>query len=104
MRDHPQDITYAGHKLAGAVVAEMEMEAKKPAEKSDAIRRLMQQENPETGKPHSASSAEKVVETDRDYANFLTTMREAVHAKIIARAHYDAAVCAGRLATMEEVV
>jgi hypothetical protein len=103
MQDYAQDIVQAGSALAAAVVAEMELEARKPSEKSDAVRRLIGSENPETGKAHSASSAEKIVETDRDYADFLATMRDAVAAKIVARAAYDAAVCAGRLATMEVI-
>jgi hypothetical protein len=104
MSDYAQQVREAGIALAAAVVAEMELEARKPSEKSDAIRRLMGSENAETGKPHSASSAEKIVETDRDYAEFLVTMRQAVFSKIIARADYDAAVVAGRLASAEVVV
>lgn len=101
MQDYPQDIVHAGRQLAEATVRELALEAGRPAQKSAAIRRLMQQENPETGKPHSASSAEKVVETDADYAAYLAAGREAVAVKITARAAYDAAVCAGRLAALE---
>lgn len=101
MHDYPQDIVTAGRCLAEAVVAELEMEARKAGEKSDAIRRLIGSENVETGKPHSASSAEKIVETDREYAAFLAAQRSIVANKIVARAEYDAAVVAGRLAAME---
>jgi hypothetical protein len=42
----------------------------RPAEKAAAIQRLMQQTNPLTGKPHSASSPEAVVETAQNYWAF----------------------------------
>lgn len=101
MHDYPQDIVTAGRRLAEAVVAELEMEARKAGEKSEAIRRLIGSPNLETDKPHSASSAEKIVETDREYATFLAAYRSIVANKIVARAEYDAAVVAGRLAAME---
>jgi len=101
MHDYAQDIVMAGRKLAEAVTAEMELEAKKAGEKSDAIRRLIGSENLETGKAHSASSAEKIVETDRAYADFLATQRDATYKKLVACAEYDAAVVAGKLAAVE---
>ncbi len=101
MQDYAQDIVMAGRRLADAVTLELELEAKKAGEKSDAIRRLIGSPNYETDKPHSASSAEKIVETDRDYATFLATLRDATAKKILARAEYDAAVVAGKLAAME---
>jgi hypothetical protein len=54
---------------------EMELEAARPIAKAAAVRRIMETENPDTGKPHSATSAEKVVESDAEYAEFLKTLR-----------------------------
>ena len=45
-----------------------------------------------TGKPHSASSAEAIVEADAQYAAYLSQQRDAVIAKITAQAAYDSSV------------
>lgn len=46
-------------------------------EKRAAILRLMSSDNPLTGKPHSASSAEAIVESDAEYAAYLAESTEA---------------------------
>jgi hypothetical protein len=104
MREYEQEIKAAGRVLAVAVADEMALEAKKPLQKSAAIQRLVGSENPENGKAHSASSAEKVVESDPTYAAFLAEVRQAVFQKIVARANYDASVAAARLAASEVTV
>lgn len=57
---------------------EMEVEANRPEHKLAAIRRIMATENTLTGKPHSASSAEAIVETDPEYRAYLKAQSEVV--------------------------
>lgn len=64
--------------------------------KSAAIRRLMEIENPETKKVHSASSAEKVVELDEEYAAYRAKQADAEVSRIEAQGAYDAAVLNAR--------
>lgn len=70
---------------------EMELEDMRPRVKRDAIQRLMGHDNPLTNKPHSASSAEAVVETDDIYSRHRAKQRDATVDTIIGRAAYDAA-------------
>lgn len=77
--------------LGLARAAEQALEDERPLVKSAAIRRLMGTENPETGKPHSASSAEKVVETDAEYMAHRRAQRDAVVATQEAWGRYEAA-------------
>lgn len=84
-------IETAAERLAAAVRDEMQLEDQRPIMKTLAIRRLMQSENPETQKPHSASSAEKVVEADAEYAAHRARQHEAVVETIKARAAYESA-------------
>jgi uncharacterized protein YajQ (UPF0234 family) len=84
-------IEQAAERLALATKTEMELEDFRPILKSQAIRRLMATENPETGKPHSASSAEKVVEVDAEYAAHRRDQYNAVVETIRARGEYEAA-------------
>jgi hypothetical protein len=83
-------IETAAARLAVAVRAEMELEDFRPIVKSQAIRRLMATENPETGKPHSASSAEKIVETDAEYSAHRRDQYAAVVETIRARGEFEA--------------
>lgn len=84
-------IEAAAERLANAVRMEMELEDQRPIVKSAAIQRLLQATNPETGKPHSASSAEKVVEADSQYDWHRQRQRMAVVETITARGAYEAA-------------
>ena len=84
--------------LAEAVRFEMQMETAKAIAKSAAVQRLMQVDNPETGKLHSASSAEKVVETDDEFATFRATQIRAVVTKYLALGRYESAKLSARLA------
>lgn len=59
--------------------------------KAEAIRRMIGTENPATGKPHSASSAEAVVEQDEQYATHRRAQRDAVLATQRAWGAYEAA-------------
>lgn len=96
--DYAQHIIDAGDILAQAVKEEMTLEDMRAGVKIDAIERIMKSgDNPLTGKPHSASSAEAVVSQDAAYAAHLTQLRDAVARKIRAKAQYDAAVAAARL-------
>lgn len=76
---------------------EMELEAARPVAKLEAIRRVMEGENPDTGKPHSFSSAEKAVETDAEYGTFLKTLRDVVLEKNLAWGKLEAACLRARL-------
>ncbi len=78
-------------RYALAVGAEMDCEGEKPEAKLNAIRRLMQHPNELTGKPHSASSAEAIAETDPEYGAFLRRRRDAVIAKLRAQGRLEAA-------------
>jgi hypothetical protein len=82
-------------KYALAVQRVMGMEAEKAGMKHAAILRLMEQTNPTSrdGKPHSASSAEAVVEFDPTYRAWLGEYSNAVADKIKA----EAAMESGRI-------
>lgn len=81
----------AGKVLAEALQDEQRMEDERPRAKQAAIRRLMQTVNDDTGKQHSASSAEKVVELDADYMTYRKLQSAGVVARQTAWAAYDAA-------------
>jgi hypothetical protein len=102
--DYVKQIVDAGDILAQATKDEMTLEDMRANIKFAAIERIMHSgDNPLTGKPHSASSAEAVVNLDPEYAGYLTQLRDAVARKIRARAQYEAALVAARL-KMEAVV
>jgi hypothetical protein len=92
------DVLAAAEVYAQAVTLILELEDGRAAEKSAAIRRLMQTENDETGKQHSASSAEKIVETDGEYAAYRKRQRDAEVEKHRAEAALFAAKQRARLA------
>lgn len=79
---------------------EMALVDERPLEKSAAIQRLVGTDNPETGKLHSGSSAEKVVESDALFLAHCVLQRQSVHATILARAQLDAA--ASRMRHLED--
>jgi hypothetical protein len=83
---------------ANAVTNEMALEDRRIEVKMAAVGRIMAAgDNPLTGKAHSFSSAEALVNTDAEYAEYLSTIREAVKQRIIARGNYDAALVAAQL-------
>lgn len=84
-------IEAAGSEYAEAVEHERRLEHYRPRKKAEAIARIMATENPETHKQHSASSAEKIVETDPDFWQLCQDQRAAAAATIRARARYEAA-------------
>lgn len=88
--DYIAEVELAGGALAEATAEVQRLADGRAAEKSAAIIRLVGTENPETLKPHSASSAEKVVETDQQYLRYRVLEREAEIERIRAKAHYDA--------------
>lgn len=67
-----------GEMFADLAGEEMDREGQRAIEKDAAIRRIMETDNPLTQKPHSASSAEKIVEADAEYAAFLKDSRMVV--------------------------
>lgn len=77
---------------------EAELEDERPIVKLEAIKRIMQSDNPLNGKPHSASSAETQVETDEAYAAHRKAQREATLATIMAKAQYESAKFTAQLA------
>lgn len=96
--DYAKHIVDAGDVLAHAVKEEMTLEDLRANIKFAAIERIMHSgDNPLTGKPHSASSAEAIVNLDPEYAAYLTQLRDAVARKIRAKAQYEAALAAARL-------
>lgn len=99
--EYAKDIEDAADALADAVAVEMKLEDDRPIVKQRAVLRIVGTENPLTGKPHSASSAEAVVETDAEYYDYRATQRQAVIAKIRAAGAYEAAKAIARLAAAE---
>lgn len=94
-------IEQAALRLADAVMAESTLEDNRHNVKMFAVERIMRSgDNPLTGKPHSFSSAEAVVNSDPEYAAYLERVRNAVRARILARGGYDAALAAARLQTV----
>ena len=90
-------------KHAAAVKHEMELEDGRITLKMAAIDRIMKAgDNPMTGKPHSFSSAEALVNTDREYADYLAKQRDAVAERIMAKARYEAAIAETRLRGSDE--
>jgi hypothetical protein len=99
MTDFAHNITNAARELADATVAEMALEDSRITAKLAAIDRIMAAgDNTFTGKPHSFSSAEAIVNTDESYQTYLERQRYTARERIIARGAYDAAVAAARLA------
>lgn len=88
----------AAERLAQAMAEELRLHSQKGVEKSAAICRLMGTPNAETDKPHSASSAEKVVESDAEYAAFLAKCRQSIVARVRAEAEYEVAKLGARCA------
>lgn len=92
------DIETAASHLAEAVASEQALEDNRINVKLAAVERIMAAgDNPFTGKPHSFSSAEGIVNTDGLYQEYLERQRNAVKARILAKGNYDAAVAAARL-------
>ena len=90
-------VTIAAEAYGQARAAEASLEDARCIVKRDAIRRIMATTNEETTKQHSASSAEKIVETDATYVAFRERQREAVVATQLARGQFYAARCKAAL-------
>lgn len=91
-------IEEATKNYAAAVKAEMSFEDNRAQVKMAAVQRIMRAgDNAMTGKPHSYSSAEAIVNTDREYNDYLGKMRDAAVVRIVARGAYDAALAEARL-------
>ncbi len=89
----------AGLEYAALCGREMDLEADRPAKKLDAILRIKATENvlnPE--RPHSASSAEAVVETDHEYRAYLKLQSDGVVMKNQARCLMESARLRSELA------
>jgi hypothetical protein len=98
MTDFAKNIEIVTANLAETTTFEMSLEDTRINVKLAAIERIMRAgDNPLTGKPHSFSSAEAIVNTDGEYQNYLERLRQAAHNRIVARGAYDAAVAAARL-------
>lgn len=91
LRPFIAELNVAAARYAEARTRELALEHDRAAVKRDAILRIMQLTNPLTNRPHSASSAEAVVETDAEYAAYLRDQRIAVMDVILAEAYYRAA-------------
>jgi hypothetical protein len=77
--------------LGRARQREMDLDTQRHIVKVGAIRRIMQSPNDLTGKPHSVSSAEAIVELDAEFAAHRKAQSEAV---LSVEAAYGAAVAA----------
>jgi len=97
------NITDCAENYAKTVEAEMRLEDERAIVKIAAIQRIMRAgDNLMTSKPHSYSSAEAVVNTDVNYADYLGKLREAAVRRILARGKYDAAIAESRLTAATE--
>lgn len=91
-------VEIAGAAYATATAHETSLEDNRHVAKLDAMLRVMQTStNALTGKPHSASSAEAVVEMDHEYAAYRANQRDAVRETIKARAAFYAAQYSAQL-------
>lgn len=98
-KNFADNITAAAVAIADAVRRESELEDNRISVKMAAVERIMKSgDNPLTGKAHSFSSAEALVNTDITYSDYLGQCRDAAHARMIARGNYDAALATARLA------
>lgn len=99
--NYSANIEAAASRLADATIAEMALEDTRINAKLAAIDRIMAAgDNQFTGKPHSFSSAENIVNTDEQYQSYLEQQRDAVRQRILARGVYEAAVASARLAAV----
>lgn len=88
----------AAQNYANAVRNEMELEDNRVNVKMAAIKRIIDAgDNALTGKPHSFSSAEAVVNADKEYAQYLEKLRNAAVERILAKAAYEVALLEGKL-------
>lgn len=81
----------AGQAWLRAWRQEAELSDQSGQEKMLAVSRLIGNDNPLTGKPHSASSAEAVVVTDAGYAAYLQQRRSATLERMAAETAMRAA-------------
>lgn len=99
-----EDIATTAHLLADAVADEQALEDNRINVKLAAIDRIMSAgDNQFTGKPHSFSSAEALVNTDVEYQAYLERQRQAVRRRILAKGAYDTAIAAARLGAVDVV-
>lgn len=93
-----KNIADATEHYAQSVANEMSVEDGRTAVKMAAVQRIMAAgDNPMTNKPHSFSSAEAIVNTDRDYSDYLAKLRETVSNRILARGRYESALLEAQL-------
>lgn len=102
--DRIASIEDAAREMAIAQERVTRFEDERAPKKAEAIKRLMQQTNDLTGKLHSASSAEAVVELDAEYAEYRNMQREAEIDRHRTIAAYEAAKLTARLAIESFVV
>jgi hypothetical protein len=88
----------AGAEYAHAIGQEAALVREKPGRKLDAVLRIMQGENRLTSKPHSATSAEAVVELDAEYREFCRQLTAATCQRELARTDVIAARLEAQLA------
>ena len=88
----------AAEELGDRKAREMELEDERALIKHEAIKRIVGTLNDLTGKPHSASSAEAVVESDEAYAAHRGLQREAVRYTQLAYAKWEVAKMYARMA------
>jgi hypothetical protein len=102
MRNVVKQIEEAYKNYAAAVELTQALEDGRQAVKNAAAERIMRGgDNPLTGKPHSFSSADAIVNTDAEYAEYLAKVRAASVARILARGAVDAALAVARVGANE---
>lgn len=102
--DRIASIEDAAREMAIAQERVTRFEDERAPKKAEAIKRLMQQTNDLTGKLHSASSAEAVVELDAEYAEYRAMQRDAEVERHRTIAAYEIAKLTAQLAVESFVV
>lgn len=97
--DAIERVEQLGAEYGEARAAEQRMEDGRPEAKRSATARIMRSgDNILTQKPHSASSAEAIVETDPEYRCYRNIQSDLVVQKEVARGRFEAAILRARLA------
>jgi hypothetical protein len=91
------DFERATESLATAFAREHETQSLKGLRKAEAIGRIIGTTDPLTQRPHSASSAEKVVEQDPEYFAFLAECRAAIVDRIRREGDYQGCLLRAQL-------
>jgi len=92
------NVIQSAARLADAKAREMELDGQRSQVKSEAIARIMSIEDPQKGKPYSATAAAEIVMNDVVFAMHESDRRNATADTIRVAGEYEAAKLAARFA------